>query len=177
MANLAKKYNNPLALIQRIPDEWKGLVGKTSGGFLMFSSFVYGARAGYINLVNGYLKRGLNTPSKITPVYAPKGHGGNDPAAYARLIASQMGITVNTRLKASDLFALGLAMARVELGYAPSVSLMRKGFDMAIERVGNEYLPKGDSDSSNEKKKSNLIVPIVAAALGIYFFRNITKKA
>lgn len=161
MANLAKLYNNPMALIQSPPDKWQGLVGSTSSGFLKFKNNAYGARAGFINLVNAYLRRGLNTPAKITPVYAPKGHGNNDPKAYAAFIAKQMGITTNTVIQPNQLWELGNAIARVELGYTPNQSEMRQGFEMAIKRVGGNYM----SDSS--KKKLNLTTGIVLAAVGI----------
>ena len=78
----AKPYNNPMAIIQNPPDNWQGLVGSVNGK-LKFSSMAYGVRAGVINLYNGYFAKGNNTLLGIFKVYAPEGHGGNNPKIYA----------------------------------------------------------------------------------------------
>lgn len=115
---LPQQSNNPFAIIQKNPSAWQGLEGSTSSGFLIFSSPVWGVRAGFINLVNTYLNRGLNTISKILPVYAPLGHGGNDPEAYIANVVRITGIGRNQPITTQEeLKALGRAIITVEEGY------------------------------------------------------------
>mgnify|MGYP000719443881 CR=1 FL=1 len=173
MGNLAKQWNNPLALIQKKPDNWNGLVGVTSGGFLKFASVSLGARAGYINLVNTYLSRGRNTIAQIIPIYAPKGHGANNPDAYISALSKFTGIGPNEKIKPNQLFKLGLGIARVELGFHPNESEMRSGFNLALKRIGIIY----DTGASDEKKKTfssknNLLLPLIGLGFGLYFINN-----
>ena len=170
MANLAKLYNNPLAIIQKKPDQWQGMIGHTSGGFIKFSSIAYGARAGYINLVNTYLSRGRNTIASIIPIYAPKGHGANNPTKYIELLSELTGIAPNEKIKPSQLYKLGLGIARVETGYNPSESDMKKGFDLALERIGIIYTPSsksGTDDWTIQKKNINTKIALVLV-VGIF---------
>lgn len=169
MGNLAKQWNNPLALIQTKPDNWNGLVGVTSGGFLKFASVELGARAGYINLVNTYLSRGRNTIAEIIPIYAPLGHGANNPDIYISALSKFTGIAPNEKIKPNQLFKLGLGIARIELGFQPNESQMRAGFNLALGRIGMIY----DIESSEKKNtfpnKNTFILPLIGLGFGLYF--------
>lgn len=112
-----KETNNPFALIQEKPGSWKGLTGSKPNGFLIFENQMYGIRAGFINLVQTYLNRGLNTISKIMPVYAPAGHGANDPAVYITLVENKTGIDRNTKISTPEqIMKVGRAIVQVEEG-------------------------------------------------------------
>jgi len=93
----ALEFNNPMALIQTSPSDWDGLV-KGSKGRLKFEEMWYGVRAGVKNLNNSYFKRGNNTLEGIFKVYAPYGHGSNDPENYAKVVGEWMGVSVEEPL-------------------------------------------------------------------------------
>jgi len=110
-----QRNNNPFALIQRKPDAWKGLT-PGSGSFLQFDEVKWGVRAGYINLVNAYLSRNLNTIEKIFPVYAPASDG-NFPSKYIDFVEKFSGIKRNEVIdNADELYIIGRAIERVEAG-------------------------------------------------------------
>lgn len=110
-----QRNNNPFAIIQAVPDKWRGLA-EGSSGFLTFTSPVYGVRAGYINLVNGYLKKGFDSIEKIFPRYAPASDG-NKPEAYISFVEKFTGIPRNSRItEAKQIYDLGRAIERVEAG-------------------------------------------------------------
>lgn len=109
------RNNNPFSIIQPKPDAWQGLT-PGSKDFLSFVSVKWGVRAGYINLVNGYFKKGLNTLSEILPRYAPAS-AGNNPEAYISMVEKFTGIPRNQEItKANEIYALGRAIERVEAG-------------------------------------------------------------
>ncbi|MFM9952409.1 MAG: hypothetical protein ACKV1O_31050 [Saprospiraceae bacterium] len=132
---LPQQSNNPFAIIQRTPSAWQGLEGSTSSGFLIFALPVWGVRAGFINLVNTYLNRGLNTISKILPVYAPLGHGGNDPEAYIAKVVRITGIGRNQAITTQEqLKKLGRAIITVEEGnFWVRESDFQEGFRLAMQ--------------------------------------------
>lgn len=137
MGNLAKEHNNPMALIQAKPDKWRGLKGSTSSGFLIFENNVYGTRAGFINLVNAYLKRGRNTIEKIIPVYAPAGHGSNVPEAYIKTLSKLTGFARNKEIKsAADLKILGRNIIKIERGLSLDNASFSSGFVHAMDYLG-----------------------------------------
>lgn len=110
-----QRSNNPFALIQAKPDKWQGLV-PGSGPFLEFIEPKWGVRAGYINLVNAYLSRNLNTIQKIFPVYAPSSDG-NKPDKYIEFVESFTKIKRNDPIDSADeLYIIGRAIERVEAG-------------------------------------------------------------
>jgi hypothetical protein len=99
----ALPYKNPMAMIQTKPDKWDGLVGHTNGR-LKFQEMKYGVRAGVKNLKNTYFGKGT-TPTtliKLFNMYAPKGHGGNDPIAYANSVAKQIGVKTTDSIQWKD---------------------------------------------------------------------------
>jgi len=89
---LAYRNNNPGNLI------FVGQAGAARGedGFARFESYEAGLDALYRQL-DLYAGRGF-TIQQMMDKYAPAGHGGNNPAAYAQSIASTAGVTPDTRL-------------------------------------------------------------------------------
>jgi hypothetical protein len=132
---LPKANLNPFAIIQPNPSAWQGLVGKTSSGFLTFQSAMYGVRAGFINLINTYLNRGLDTIEKIFPVYAPAGHGNNIPSAYIASVERLTGIARNQKIESEqDLYKIGKAIVQVEEGtFWVNQKEFDDGFKLAVE--------------------------------------------
>lgn len=132
---LPQANNNPFAIIQPNPSAWQGLVGKTSSGFLTFQSAMYGVRAGFINLINTYLNRGLDTIEKIFPVYAPAGHGNNVPSAYISSVERLTGIPRNQKIESeADLYKVGRAIVQVEEGHFwVNQKDFDDGFKLAVE--------------------------------------------
>lgn len=100
--NRPQQNNNPFAIMDTTPDPWKGLISKAVDGFLKFDNPANGVRAGFINLSNAYLKRGLNTIEKIFPVYAPVGHGANVPEDYIKRVVLLTGIPRNKTISTKD---------------------------------------------------------------------------
>jgi len=89
--------NNPMALIQQKPQDWEGLK-PGSGSRLEFETMWQGVRAGVKNLHNTYFKRGNDTLEGIFKVYAPSGHGDNNPNSYAQMAANKLGVSINDKL-------------------------------------------------------------------------------
>lgn len=89
--------NNPMALIQKKPQDWEGLK-PNSGSRLEFETMWQGVRAGVKNLYNTYFKRGNNTLEGIFKVYAPYGHGKNNPDSYANFAAKKLNVSITDEL-------------------------------------------------------------------------------
>ena len=70
----ALPYKNPMALIQKSPDDWDGLEGDDNGR-LKFKEMKYGVRAGVKNLKNTYFSKGIGDTTLIDlfKKYAPSG--------------------------------------------------------------------------------------------------------
>ncbi len=142
-----KDYLNPFAIMQQKPSKWKGLLGKRPNGFLIFDNSVNGVRAGFINLVNTYLNKGLNTINKIFPVYAPSGHGANDPQSYIKNVSKLSGIAPDTVISTPEqLYKIGKAIIQVEEGiYKDNQTIIgwvsKKDFDSGFaEAMKNKQL-------------------------------------
>lgn len=134
----ALKYNNPMALIQSNPSNWLGLKGDDDGR-LIFDEMWYGVRAGVKNLKNAYFGRGNNTPIGITKVYAPHGHGSNDPNSYAEFIADLLSVDIDTELNfAEHGEGLSKAIINMETGIpvgvdgGVSISDFKKGYRSSL---------------------------------------------
>lgn len=130
-----QRNNNPFALIQPRPDRWQGLVPGSSG-FLTFEEVKWGVRAGYINLINAYFKKGLNTLELIFPKYAPK-VDNNNPQAYIQFVEKFTGIDRRTVItKAAQIYNLGRAIERVEGGRSwVDAEEWDEGWKLAIPQV------------------------------------------
>ena len=169
-------YNNPMAIIQPVPDKWQGLVGDDRGR-LKFTSMPFGVRAGVINLYNGYFKKGNNTLKGIFEVYAPSGHGGNNPLVYAQTVGKKIGVDINKKL---DFWSYGKALSRaiiqVETGKDISNSDFEKGwqkgyFALTGSMDGGE-LP---GVTVTPKKKTNLIYWGLGA-LSLFYLLGLKNK-
>lgn len=77
-----------------------GAVLAPEGFFAKFPTAAAG-RAALENQIQIYADRGL-TISGMTAIYAPKGHGNNDPVAYANAIAGKLGVSPDTPLSSLD---------------------------------------------------------------------------
>jgi len=164
--------NNPFAIIQKPADAWQGLTGSKQNGFLIFDTSVNGARAGWINLYNAYLKLGINTPNTIIPKYAPDG-GGKD-GAYSKFIAQRLNITTDTPITTPKLiWELGRAIVYFEAGrdWLPDAQLL-EGYKLAQQRVQLPDLNRQGSDKpvpdDSEKKKRRTILIVSLTALGLF---------
>lgn len=142
--NQPQKYNNPFALIDNTPSMWKGLQGTRPNGFLIFDTPANGVRAGFINLVNAYLKRGLDTIEKIFPVYAPLGHGGNIPENYIKFVSNNSGIDRKKKITSVDeIYKIGKAITTNEEGnFWVSQKDFDSGYKAAMQSVNAESLFK-----------------------------------
>lgn len=166
--------NNPFALIQKPADAWVGLTGSKPNGFLIFDTATNGARAGWINLYNAYLSKGINTPNTIIPIYAPDG-GGRD-GAYSKFIAQRLNITTDTPIiTAKQIWELGRAIIRFESGVENSIpdAQLLEGYKLAQQRVKLPDLNRqgtvgpvpGDTD---EKKKKRTIILLSLTGLALF---------
>lgn len=108
------RYNNPGALIQRSPDKWIGLTGSVNG-FLVFDSVHNGLRAAVINLRNTYFAKGLNTPAKIIPKYAPDSVLPNGDNNYIKFF-SRYGIGPNTIIDRDNIVPFIQGLTHFEAG-------------------------------------------------------------
>lgn len=106
--SLAKRNNNPGNLI------YVGQSGavRGEGGFAAWPSYAEG-RAALERQIGLYSDRGLSIASMME-IYAPRGHGSNDPSLYAAEIARSLGVPVSTAL--SSLTAAGGGGQGVDTG-------------------------------------------------------------
>jgi hypothetical protein len=144
--NRPQKNNNPFAIMDKTPDKWEGLVYVHPDGFLQFKRPSDGVRAGFINLINAYLNRGLNTIEKIFPVYAPYGHGNNDPRVYINRAVQYSGLDAHEIIDTPEkIYKLGRAIVRHEEGkFWVNENDFKEGFSRAMKR-SNIAIPTGSS--------------------------------
>lgn len=146
--------NNNIGNIMKSTDQWEGLVGYDEDGYAIFDSPESGIRAkGRVLMTYG--RKGYNTLPKIFERYAPKGHGNNDPAAYAQFVANETGFGLNDVLDLNDentLMKLVQAIAVQENGreavkqYTPEQYLA--GVQAALS--GRGITPKGKPIASED---------------------------
>ena len=148
MANktLPMVANNPFALIQNVTQaqKWEGYVSSNGNGFVFFNTPYSGVRAGFISLINTYLKRGLNTIEKIFPVYAPATDPRNNPDKYINTVSTLTKIAKNAPITtAEQIVAIGKAIIRVESGsdWIDNATLIG-GYAAAANKTGFPQLKK-----------------------------------
>ena len=148
MANktLPMVANNPFALIQNVTQaqKWEGFVSSNGNGFVFFNTPYSGVRAGFISLINTYLKRGLNTIEKIFPVYAPATDPRNNPDKYINTVSTLTKIAKNAPITtAEQIVAIGKAIIRVESGsdWIDNATLIG-GYAAAANKTGFPQLKK-----------------------------------
>jgi hypothetical protein len=136
--NRAQRDNNPLAILQVLPDAWVGLVGKESNGFLIFNTPSNGVRAGFINLYNRYIKKELNTISKIFEIYDDGVLGFDaDDVSYIDRVSQWTGIGKDKVLTKDDLYKVGRAIERFENGSQwVSDTDYNTGYGLAMKALG-----------------------------------------
>lgn len=140
--NRPQQNNNPFALMDITPSAWKGLISVTTDGFMKFENPFFGTRAGFINLVNVYIKRGYDTIEKIFPKYAPAGHGNNVPEDYIKSVVKQTGIPRDKKINSTEeLYKLGRAIVKHEEGkFWLSEKDYNDGFNAAMISVNGDKL-------------------------------------
>ncbi|WP_206759615.1 hypothetical protein [Dysgonomonas sp. GY617] len=120
---LSQRSNNPGALFWDGVTNWKGLdsIRSKAGQIIYFDTVDNGVRAQCMTLKNYSKKHGIYTLNSLTARYAPLGHGGNNPIAYAQTLASYLGIEPTTafNLDSNRELLAGVAyyIHRVEAGY------------------------------------------------------------
>lgn len=112
------RNNNP-GNLRRNGVDWQGLRQiQTDHDFYQFVNAKYGIRALAKLLINYDKKYGLDTVEKILNRYAPSYE--NDTSAYARFVASKLGVGVGERFDVvSRLKPLVLAIIQYENGVQP----------------------------------------------------------
>ena len=122
---------NPLNIVTT-RSSWSGQTGDNRG-FKVFESAAHGFAAGARN-IRWLANNGHNTVWKLMHKWAPKGHGNNDPSAYARTVANAMGVSPSAKIDLGDrafMLKLMKAMARVEAGFDGfKDSDVANGYDM-----------------------------------------------
>lgn len=97
-------------------DNWRGLVDQKPSGFLIFNNPENGTRAGFINLWNTYLSKGINTAATIFPIYAPE-KDKRKIEAYIDFVEKATKKNRNEAFTtAADILALARAIIRFEAG-------------------------------------------------------------
>lgn len=88
------RNNNPGNL--RTGDSWQGMVGSDAQSFIIFANVCWGIRALAMDLTSK-INRGLDTISKIFPVYAPA-TDNNNVAAYIASVSNSTGLGPDEQL-------------------------------------------------------------------------------
>jgi hypothetical protein len=95
------RNNNP-GNIRGSGVQWQGEVGRDAQGFVIFDTYENGRRALMILLRNAATgQSGIYSPSdslySFFSKYAPS-QDNNEPAVYAKYVAEQIGVTVDTQI-------------------------------------------------------------------------------
>lgn len=120
---LSQRSNNPGALFWDNTTNWQGMNTTLTmkNSIIYFDTPDFGVRAQLMTLKNYSKLHNIDTLNKLTARYAPAGHGSNDPAKYAQILASFLGIDVNQTFNLDSnrelLAAVGYFIHRVEAGY------------------------------------------------------------
>ena len=128
------RNHNPMNLRYVESIEWVGQIGPDDAGYARFHTVEHGIRAGVKNLVNGYFKRGINTPRTIISRYAPSHENPTD--SYINFIAKRMGIPADAPIEPTrhNLTNLATHIIRFENGVQPyNANTIERGVDMALE--------------------------------------------
>lgn len=109
---------NPLNIRYNSRNQWLGQSGQYKG-FCMFKSVSYGFRAAYW-LLNGYIKRDINTIEAIVSRWAPSCE--NDTENYINFVSNDVMIPRNKKLTSQSIhdywtiIMILRAMAKMECG-------------------------------------------------------------
>lgn len=160
------EYRNPFALIQSKPDPWKGYV-RSAGNFLVFDSVENGARAGMINLINTYLKRGRNTIATIIPVYAPE-PDKSKIENYMAFLEAKTGMNRNQVIDTREEF---LSLARYITWFEAgrdwiNMEQLNRAYNAAIENTG--FIQWGEVKEAGIKLGA--LMTFGALGLAVYYW-------
>ena len=139
------RNNNPLNI--EWGSDWIGLVSpsqRTDKRFCQFENVKYGYRAAFRILLYAYKSRGWVTISEVVRHWAPSHE--NNTSAYIQEVSDLCGLSPTQRLEGTDYIAVVAAMAKVECGLIPSLSVLVKvGYEQIIESKVNSHLSSGHS--------------------------------
>ena len=118
---------------------WKGQTGYNKSGFVVFDTSQNAFRAMFI-LLTSYVKRGVNSLSRIINVYAPPNE--NDTDKYIDYVEARTGISRNLILTESYLNSengknfkkIVEAMSRRERGVAYSSDVIETGYSLFLKK-------------------------------------------
>ena len=157
MKSRGVRNNNP-GNIMKSNDEWQGLVGYDDDGYAIFDSPESGIRAkGRVLMTYG--RKGYNTLPKMFERYAPKGHGDNDPVAYAEFVANATGYGMND--------VLDLQNPTVLMNLSRAINRMENGDDSANSFTDEQYL-KGIESAISGKGITPKSKPIPSDADSVF---------
>lgn len=108
----------PAGKFEEFKRAYPGTVGQDARGFAKFATPEAGLAA-MATVIKGY---GENTLLGIVSRYAPKGHGDNDPEAYAQALGTALGVSPVEKVDPNDpafMARLLPAMIKIETGQAP----------------------------------------------------------
>lgn len=103
----------PIGIINKNPGniwndpnvKFEGETTAPGSNWKQFPSMALGYRALIKNL-QAYIKAGNNTPFKITHIWAPAGHGNNNPVRYAENIEKRTGLKMHDPIQVNDVDSL-----------------------------------------------------------------------
>lgn len=127
------RNHNPMNLRFYAPINWDGQIGPDADGYARFEDVYFGIRAGVKNLVNGYFRKGIDSPVNIIEKYAPSHENPTD--SYIRFIAEQMGIdkTTSIPLTRDNMIRLTKAIIHFENGSQPYTdATIERGVDAGM---------------------------------------------
>lgn len=110
------RNNNPGNIRWSAANNWRGQVGKDSGGFVIFDDPLNGLRAS-ARLIKNKLAKGQTTIAALIATWAPPNE--NNTAAYIATVARALGVDARAPLTAAHVPALLAAIVQHENGVNP----------------------------------------------------------
>jgi hypothetical protein len=120
------RNNNPGDL--RTGDNWQGMIGADSSGFIVFSDIVWGIRAMAKDLTTE-INKGNDTITALITEYAPPSE--NDTAAYIRAVSADTGLDPGLQLGTDPDTLSGLIRAIMNRELGGNYSAMVSDADIA----------------------------------------------
>lgn len=93
------RNNNPLNIKYNAGNNWKGQIGKDSGGFVVFASPVFGFRAAY-KILKSYAAKGTRTLGAVCAKWSPDPVGLS--GAYATNVSRLSGFPISGVIPLGD---------------------------------------------------------------------------
>lgn len=143
---IAQRLNNPGDL------RYAGQAGATkdSSGFAKFSDFAAGFQALQNDLMAKIKRNGETTLLDFAKVYAPASDG-NNPTAYAKSLAEQLGVSINTPISqlAGVIQQFARAVAFNEDRTNPNLASINKSANVQLTYNNNTKAPSLFSEAAN----------------------------